>query len=704
MVLRMRAQPFAALTILLGLAACGSDSKPESVDNTCDPIVPEFCAFPFPNDFFTREDATSPTGLRLDLKSGFFMQTDPTVFNVADGWSTGQTILFQLPNGTDRGFPTPTDEGIASSITTSSKTVILDTETGELVPHFAEEDKNSLHIGTRALTIRPVVPLEHARRYIVAVRGVVDEGDALVPASEAFVALRDGVDSTDPAVRSRRKKFNGIFAALEQAGIPREDLQLAWDFTTGSVENVTGWLLHMRDEGLRLVREAGHPYTITEVRTANCAPFEGRDFSCIENDDANVRFYIVGTFRAPNYMSEQKPGGRLLFDEAGLPQVNAENPWHDQVFHMIIPASATPEEPKPLLQYGHGLFGAASQIGAGHFRAFMNEFGYVFFGTALDGMAEPDSVWAGATLAGSSNIGNLSPMFERLHQGMMQQIILMDTVIEGFSKDEDFGAYLDPSVRHYHGISQGGIMGAVYAAISPHIERAALGVMGQPYSLLLFRSVDFTPFFGFMQIRISDPRGWQMGISLAQMLWDRVEPNGYTVHLRPGQRLRPDVTVKNVLMRGALGDHQVNQLGAHIMARALGAKALDTGVRPNGIFGIETVGSTSETENFLAEYDFGNPIDPPCNLPPAYKGKGICDDPHGKLRKTRAAEMQLAHYLLTGEGQNFCPDGEEIDESGDCIFPTAGTPAPDFSANCGMTDDGMFEENDDLSLHVCGLL
>src|SRR5690554_1075421 len=100
MVLRMRAQPFAALTILLGLAACGSDSKPESVDNTCDPIVPEFCAFPFPNDFFTREDATSPTGLRLDLKSGFFMQTDPTVFNVADGWSTGQTILFQLPNGT----------------------------------------------------------------------------------------------------------------------------------------------------------------------------------------------------------------------------------------------------------------------------------------------------------------------------------------------------------------------------------------------------------------------------------------------------------------------------------------------------------------------------------------------------------------------------------------------------------------------------
>src|SRR5690606_23272949 len=119
-------------------------------------------AFPFPNDFFTREDRDSPTGLRVDLKEGFFMETDPSPFNIADGWSTGHTILFQLPGGTDTGFPTPDDAGMALSLTSESKTILLDAESGERIPHFAEEDKNADTFGTRALTIRPVVPLRNA--------------------------------------------------------------------------------------------------------------------------------------------------------------------------------------------------------------------------------------------------------------------------------------------------------------------------------------------------------------------------------------------------------------------------------------------------------------------------------------------------------------------------------------------------------------
>src|SRR5690606_16505301 len=373
-------------------------------------------------------------------------------------------------------------------------------------------------LGTRALTIRPVVPLRNARRYIVAVRGAVDGGGSVIAASEGFAALRDGTSSSDRAISSRKAKFEEIFASLETAGAPRASLQLAWDFTTGSVENTTAWLLHMRDEGLQLVRDAGHPYTITEVRAADCTSVTG-DFTCTELDAGwtdHILYYVVGTFRAPNYMTEQAPGGRLILGDDGLPEVNADDPWHDQVFHLFIPHSAA-SEGKPLLQYGHGLFGGSDQIESGHFRSFIDEYGYVFFGTALDGMATADSPWAGITLASSSNIANLAPMFERLHQGMMQQVILMDTIIEGFANDAQFGAHLDPAVRNYHGISQGGIMGSVYAAISPHIERAALGVMGQPYSLLLFRSVDFTPFFTFMQLKIPDPRGWQLGISAVQM-------------------------------------------------------------------------------------------------------------------------------------------------------------------------------------------
>jgi hypothetical protein len=702
MVTRLDARRVAVAALMLGLSACGSSDDDPKGDNQCDPLVPEYCAFPFPNDFFTREDSSTPTGLRVDLKEGILLTTNPAPFNLADGWSVGATILFQLPGGTDAGFATPDDEGMALSLTAESKTVLLDAETGERVPHFAEEDKNSNHIGTRALTIRPVVTLANARRYIVAVRGVVDASGNVIEPTEGFAALRDGTASSDPAISSRASKYDGIFAALESAGVARDGLQLAWDFTTASVDNTTGWLLHMRDEALQLVRDAGHPYTITEVRAADCEPFAGASFEYTELEASwaeHVRYHVRGTFQVPNFMTEQAPGGSLLLGDDGLPHVNADAPWHDQPFFMVIPNSAGTEDPKPMIQYGHGLFGGGGEVETGHLRSFFDEYGYVAFSTSLDGMASPDGVWAGGTLATSPNVGRLAPMFDRLHQGMMQQIVLMDTMIEGFSADPTFGAYLDTTERNYHGISQGGIMGAVYAAISPHVKRAALGVMGQPYSLLLFRSKDFTPFFIAMQAQITDPRGWQLGIGLAQMLWDRVEPSGYSHHLAAGNRL-PGASIENVLMRSAPGDHQVSQLGAHVMARAMNAKALNTGVRPDGIFGIEFTGAATATENFLVEYDFGNPIDPPCNLPPTYMGEGICKDPHEFVRRLEAARMQLDHYLQTGLGENFCPEGEAIDENGECIYPTAQST---FSADCGVTEDGLAED-DDLARRVCGIL
>lgn len=703
-----------ALAALVFLAACsktdlsvcdGRSASAEELgyDNTCDPLVPEVCAFPFPNDFYTRPVKETSTGKCVSLRRGFFGETDPTVFNRADGFSASSTILFQLPDGVDRGFPKPTDEGIASSIETSSKTIVLDAESGELIPHFAEEDKNATSAETRALTIRPVVRLEDGHRYIVAVRGVENSAGSVIAPSDAFLALRDGRSSDDPRIESRREHYEGIFKALEDAGIEKDSLQLAWDFTTASTESNTRMLLHMRDDGLERVRAEGHPYTITSV-AGDCSdlPGNGSRFNCEPlpgGYEEHIAYRIEGTFRVPNYMTEQKAGGSLILDERGLPIVNEEAPHHDQSFAMLIPKSAL-DEPKPLLQYGHGLFGSESQIYAGNFRSLINEHGYIFFGTRLDGMATEDAPWAGLTLNTEPDLSMTAPMFDRLHQGMMQQIILMDVMVESFSNDPDFGRFLNPEIRHYHGISQGGIMGAVYAAISPHIERAALDVMGQPYSLLLFRSVDFTPFFGLMKEQIPDANGQQLAIALLQHLWDRCEPGGYSHLLASDEVKLPGVTTKNVLMTNAPGDHQVTRLGAHVMARAMNAKMLRSGVA-DSVFGLEMVDEAGPNENSITEYDYGNPIDPPCNQPPAYQGEGICDDPHSKLRRTESARQQLAHFLKTGETKNFCPEGTAVLPGGECLYPSEGTSE---SANCGVTFDGLYAENDELSLLVCGEL
>ena len=63
-----------------------------------------------------------------------------------------------------------------------------------------------------------------------------------------------------------------------------------------------------------------------------------------------------------------------------------------------------------------------------------------------------------------------------------------------FADHETYGQYIKRDEACYYGISQGGIMGTVILGLTNDVERGALGVPGMPYSLLLFRSVDFDIF------------------------------------------------------------------------------------------------------------------------------------------------------------------------------------------------------------------
>ncbi len=77
----------------------------------------------------------------------------------------------------------------------------------------------------------------------------------------------------------------------------------------------------------------------------------------------------------------------------------------------------------------------------------------------------------------------------------------------------------------------------------------------------------------------------QLLIGMAQMLWDRVEPNGYSHHITENNL--PGVDPKEVLMRVGIGDHQVTTFAGHVMARTMKAKHLTTGLRD--IWGLDPV-------------------------------------------------------------------------------------------------------------------
>ncbi|MCZ6806007.1 MAG: hypothetical protein O7F08_03580, partial [Deltaproteobacteria bacterium] len=239
----------------------------------CDPLTPSYCGFPYPNDYWTSADSATATGMRLALpevimpENNSGVRSDPAAFNEADGFSPGIAAMTHMPGATVTGLPTPNT--IEDSLAPDSPTVIIDAETGERVPHWVDLDEYVVQAKIRvdagadrpdftidrgldelrqeqALMLRPAIRLEDSTRYIVAIRGVLDEDGVRIPPSDGFAALRDGTTSDDAVIESRRSHFEGIFSALESADIDRDDLQLAWDFTTASKANNTDWMLHIR--------------------------------------------------------------------------------------------------------------------------------------------------------------------------------------------------------------------------------------------------------------------------------------------------------------------------------------------------------------------------------------------------------------------------------------------------------------------------
>ena len=128
---------------------------------------------------------------------------------------------------------------------------------------------------------------------------------------------------------------------------------------------------------------------------------------------------------------------------------------------------------------------------------------------------------------------------------------------------------MDGSKRYYFGGSQGGILGASLMALTTDVERGLLAVPGQSYNLLLNRSVNFdefaTAFYGNYDWNALDT---QMNLALIQGLWDRAEPTGYSKYIRTNRL--PGTPAHEVMIQVSKADHQVTNLGAHIMARTIG--------------------------------------------------------------------------------------------------------------------------------------
>lgn len=631
---RMRRHRTWALLGVLGvLAACSTPEQMLEVPEGCNPLAAEHdCLLPFPSDYFLAEDGTLPSGHRVRLTEAAKLKTkDGTAFDFtelhpADGWSHGTQILALFPGGVEvsnlPSIQSPTAE-------VSGATVLLDTERGEGVLHFAELDPRAPSDARRALLLRPLVRLRNQTRYIVALRGLKTKAGGPVPVPEGFRRIRDGQTEGDPLLEPLARHYEErLFPVLEAAGIPRAELQLAWDFTTGSEENVTRDMLDVRRLTLEALEATPPAVSVTEVR---------------DEVDASIARRITGTLRVPLFLESDQPGALLARDARGRVRRNGDA---EVPFTLQIPRSVWGQAVAPVrfLQYGHGFFGSRSEADSVLFvRPFIDGTKMVVLTVDWWGMSSADAPGVLNTIA--TQPGQTLRFTDRVHQAMANQIAVTyaaRTTLGALDALKDDGVLVyDPAQTYFYGISQGHILGGTYLALSPHVERGVLSVRGVDFSLMMFRARPFSPFLSTIAQVLPDALEQQKFAALTQTGFDRIDPITYAPHVL-ADTYSGGPASRRVLMQYGLGDVQVPNVATETHARALGlVRQLPTSKPVPGLLAREGEVDGSA----LVQFDFKLPEPLPgtvADLPPQNNAV------HDGVRRDAESREQVNRFLMPG--------------------------------------------------------
>ncbi|AKJ02425.1 hypothetical protein ATI61_108188 [Archangium gephyra] len=631
---RMRRHGTTALLWAVALlAACPEPERALEVPEGCNPLAAEHdCLLPFPSDYFLAEDGTLPSGHRVRLSEAAKLKTkegtgfDFTDLHPADGWSHGTQILALFPGGVDvsnlPSLQSPTAEA-------GGATVLLDAERGEGVLHFAELDPRAPSDERRALLVRPLVRLRDQTRYIVALRGLKAKNGSSVPVPEGFRRIRDGKTEGEPLLAPLARHYEErIFPVLEAAGIPRGELQLAWDFTTGSEENVTRDMLDVRRLAMEALETTPPAVTVTEVK---------------DEVDGNIARRITGTLRVPLFLESAQPGALLARDERGRVKRNGEA---EVPFTLQIPRSVWGQGVAPvrLLQYGHGFFGSRAEADSTFFvRPFIDGAKMVVLTVDWWGMSSADAPGLLNTIA--NNPGQTLGFTDRVHQAMANQIAVTyaaRTTLGELDALKDNGVRVyDPERTYFYGISQGHILGGTYLALSPHVERGVLSVGGVDFSLMMFRARPFSPFLSTIGQVLPDALDQQKFAALTQTGFDRIDPITYAPHVLADTYAGGPAS-RRVLMQYGLGDPSVPNVATEVHARALGLVQQLPATKP--VPGLLL--SEGEVDgSALVQFDFKLPEPLPgtvADLPPQNNAV------HEGVRRDAESRDQVNRFLTPG--------------------------------------------------------
>lgn len=514
-------------------------------------------------------------------------------FNRRAGFSVVQPSVVMLDQPVDEASVGGQDAvGIEGTVR------MVDLDSGAAIPCFAELDAadDALATGKRALIVRPMLAMTPGHTVAVVVTsGVTSGGEPLaLPAPEG--------------------RYADLHDRLAELGY--DDVVLAWDFPVGDGRQLLDAVLG------NLPAPSAHAWTRTWRAGDDVSP------------PAGIAVQAEGSFSSANWLVEET---HVELDADGVPVAQGSR---DVYLWASIPESVRDAAPAsvPVLLFGHGIMSEpddylAEEGDPNGVLAVAESLGAIVIATKWTGLTQDDRLHA---IEVAGDFARFHEIPEMLVQGVADTAALVTYAGEGALFDDPlFEGLVDRSRIYYYGISLGGIEGSVMFANQDTIERAVFHVGGSAWATMLERSAQWPPFDIVVTREFPDPWDRQVLYAATQVLWDPVDPAAHADRLAG----------REVAWQESMGDEQVPNLTTELLARSVGATlSTPSFTTPYGIVpaALPTTGPT------LVQYDpeVGDPE--PVNRPGASSGA------HSIPRSWPGCIQQTAHFLVSGEVQNFC--------------------------------------------------
>ena len=364
-----RAKAIGALMCLaVGLGGCGSsddadatqqpEPEPEPEPATVVALYdasPKSELHPYPSNRYTRQDPSSPTGLRVDINdkntADEYALASPDALaqlNELDGFSPIGGISLKFSGsfkieglGIDEYDDPPVTGPIldAAEFTKEGSQFYLinvDPDSKDegklvgLVPWVFRQKKDDFWLFDEYTAIlQPAVPLDGGTRYaFIATRELTAFDGTPVGASKDTLALLN-----DPPETEYAQQVQDALPTIEAAaGVEVDDIALATVFTVGNV--------HTELDALATARRAADAPDVSTAWSVETPQ--------VMDGDRRVRF--VGNYVSPEYR-RPAPNGKFEFDDKGVAK-----PQKDVDLEAFVAFSDGDKSgPRPVVIYGHGL-------------------------------------------------------------------------------------------------------------------------------------------------------------------------------------------------------------------------------------------------------------------------------------------------------------------------------------------------------------